>query len=201
VDTVSVQVTVSYSIPGPLGSAMGKGSFAPLSTVFTASSTAPEPRFVDNATDTTILTIGPCRTILLFPFVTNQAGFDTGLALSNTSKDPIGTTNQAGVCKWYFYGDVNGGPGPTNPAATTASIAAGTSLAVPLSNVVPGFQGYAIAICEFQYAHGYAFISDQNAALLAQGYLALVIPDRSSGRLPQDNGLGAAANQGEGLGN
>jgi len=44
----------------------------------------------------------------------------------------------------------------------------------------PGFQGYAIASCEFQFAHGYAFISDTNAQVLAQGYLALIIPDRVS---------------------
>jgi hypothetical protein len=42
-----------------------------------------------------------------------------------------------------------------------------------------GFEGYIIASCEFQYAHGYAFISDTQVARVAQGYLALIIPDRT----------------------
>jgi hypothetical protein len=33
--------------------------------------------------------------------------------------------------------------------------------------------------CDFQYAHGYAFISDFGSKNLAQGYQALVIPDRA----------------------
>jgi len=60
VDTLSIPVTVSYAIPGPLGSAMGKGSLAPLSMTFTASASAPEPRFVDNAVDTEVFSIGSC---------------------------------------------------------------------------------------------------------------------------------------------
>jgi hypothetical protein len=39
----------------------------------------------------------------------------------------------------------------------------------------PGFQGYVIAHCLFQYAHGFAFISDIGATRLAMGYLALVM--------------------------
>jgi hypothetical protein len=37
-----------------------------------------------------------------------------------------------------------------------------------------------IAVCNFQYAHGFAFISDLGAQKLAMGYLALVIPDPGS---------------------
>jgi hypothetical protein len=36
------------------------------------------------------------------------------------------------------------------------------------------------AVCNFQYAHGFAFISDVGARNLAMGYLALVIPDPGS---------------------
>jgi hypothetical protein len=71
---------------------------------------------------------------------------------------------------------------------------------------MPGFAGYMIASCNFQWAHGFAFVTD-TLSDRTMGYLALVIPDRggpSGGggyRLPQDSGLGAAANQGEQLGN
>jgi len=43
--------------------------------------------------------------------------------------------------------------------------------------VTGGFSGYMIAQCRFQFAHGFAFISDLGARNLAMGYLALIIPD------------------------
>jgi hypothetical protein len=39
----------------------------------------------------------------------------------------------------------------------------------------PGFTGYMIARCRFQYAHGYAFLSDPGTKVFAQGYIALVL--------------------------
>jgi hypothetical protein len=39
----------------------------------------------------------------------------------------------------------------------------------------PGFEGYIIAQCAFQYAHGFAFITDVGAQKLAEGYLALIL--------------------------
>ena len=52
-----------------------------------------------------------------------------------------------------------------------------------------------IAVCRFQYAHGFAFISDLGARNLAMGYLALVIPDPTSsanGRLATPGTCGGA---------
>ena len=44
-----------------------------------------------------------------------------------------------------------------------------------------------IAVCQFQLAHGFAFISDLGARNLAMGYLALILPtgtgNRNSGNL------------------
>jgi len=121
-----------------------------------------------------------CSTSLLFPFVTNQLGFDTGLAISNTSSDPFaanlgGATAQAGTCTLNFYG--SGAPSPSN--VVTANIPTGTVYAQALSGLAAGFQGYMIAYCQFQYAHGFAFITDGvgTSGGLSQGYLAGVIPD------------------------
>jgi hypothetical protein len=141
----------------------------------TASSTAPVPRFLDTSSPKTAFSIIPCRTILLFPFVTNTNGFDTGIAISNTSTDPFGTTPQAGTCQSYWYG--SGAPA-TNPTAASANVATGTTLAYTTSSIAPGFQGYMIAICNFQYAHGFAFVSQfGNAFNGTMGYLPLVVPD------------------------
>ena len=61
----------------------------------------------------------------------------------------------------------------------TPSVPSGTVYAHALSGVAAGFQGYLIAQCTFQFAHGFAFITDGVGANggLSQGYLAGVIPD------------------------
>ncbi len=109
-------------------------------------------------------------TNLLFTFITNQGGFDTGLVISNTSTDPFGTAPQAGSCTLHFFSG-SGSP----PPIATGNIASGTSYTFLASTTVPGFQGYMIATCPFAFAHGFAFISDLGARNLAMGYLAEVI--------------------------
>jgi hypothetical protein len=201
IDTLRFGVFIQYTAspgtnsPAP-GTATANLSFAPTSTVTSASASAPIPRFIDTSTARNIFSIAICRTVLLFPFVTNQLGFDTGLAISNTSTDPFGTTPQNGTCSLNFYG-------ASAPAAvTTPSIASATSYVNLASVVAPGFQGYMIAVCGFQFAHGFAFVSDVGARNVAMGYLALVIPDPSlvfGGRLSNPF-PGAGANTGEQLG-
>lgn len=177
---VSYTANTSNNLPG-LGSATVAGSFAPLSTVTTASASAPIPRFADTSTARTIFTISACTTNLLFVFLTNQAGFDSGIAISNTSVDPFGTAPQSGPCKLNYYGETTGG-GAAPAAQTSAVVPAGKQLLAVLSTggnygiaATPGFQGYMIAQCQFQYAHGFAFISDVGANRVSEAYLALIL--------------------------
>jgi hypothetical protein len=177
---VSYVANTSNNLPG-LGSATVAGSFAPLSTVTTASASAPIPRFADTSTARTILTISACTTNLLFVFLSNQAGFDAGIAIANTSVDPFGTAPQSGPCKLNYYGETTGG-GAAPAAQTSAVIPAGKTLTAVLSTggtfgiaATPGFQGYVIAQCQFQYAHGFAFISDVGANRVSEAYLALIL--------------------------
>ena len=115
----------------------------------------------------------PGTTNLLFPFVTSQAGFDTGLSIANTSADPFGTAAQPGTCTLHFFGaaGVFHIPTPNIVPGTNYS----TLVSTTLSNVPGGFQGYMIAVCNFQYAHGFAFVSDIGARNLAMGYLPTTI--------------------------
>jgi len=170
---VTSTANVSGNSPAP-GTGTVNGGYG---TVYTsavggvASSTLQIPRFVDTSTAMNVFIVSICRTSILFPFVTNQAGFDTGLAISNTTADPFGTAAQAGTCTLNFYGA--SAPSPV----TSASVAAGTSYVALASSLAPGFQGYIIAFCQFQLGHGFAFISDMGAQKLAMGYLGLVLPD------------------------
>jgi hypothetical protein len=177
---VSYAANTSNNLPG-LGSATVAGSFAPVSTVTTASASAPIPRFADTSTARTIFSISACTTNLLFVFLTNQAGFDAGLAIANTSVDPFGTAPQSGTCKLNYYGETTGG-GAAPAAQTSAVVPAGKTLTAVLSTgglygiaATPGFQGYLIAQCQFQYAHGFAFISDVGANRVSEAYLALIL--------------------------
>ncbi|MEZ5366197.1 MAG: hypothetical protein R2748_28640 [Bryobacterales bacterium] len=74
-----------------LGTATVNGRLAPLSTGASSSAAAPIPRFADAGVQRSLLTINTCSTNLLYPFVTSQAGFETGIAVSNTSRDPFGS--------------------------------------------------------------------------------------------------------------
>lgn len=179
--TFTVSVTYgSNPLPG-LGTATVTGNYAPTTTVFTASSTAPVPRFVDNPQSATTFTINPCQTNILYPFVSNQAGFDTGLVVSNTSLDPYGTVPQRGPCNVYYYGATAGG-GAAPATQTSGTVNEGTQLVFTLSSggnlniaATPGFQGYIIIRCNFQYGHGFAFVSDLGAQRLAMGYIPLIL--------------------------
>jgi len=185
IEQIDAPVTVAYisntqnNLPAT-GTGKVAVNFAPLSSVATYSSSAPIPRFCQPYTAQNLYTIAPCTCDLLFPFVSNQSGFDTGVAIANTTMDPFGTTPQQGTVTLYYYGGTTGG-GAAPPSQTTNDVVpAGQELIFTLSNggnfgiaATPGFQGYIISIANFQYCHAFAFISDVGAQKLAEGYLAI----------------------------
>lgn len=132
------------------------------------------PRFLGAAQTSHAIpfSITPCSTTILFPYITNQPGYETGLAISNVGNL---TTNggQSGVCQWSFYGD----GAPKTAVAPTAAVAPGTTFAATLTGIgVTGFTGFAVATCDFQAGYGYAYIADYvTGQTTAQGYLGLLI--------------------------
>jgi len=176
------------------------GSFAPLSSDDKMSATSPIPRFADTSISKTLVEIGACVTNLLFPFVSARGGFDTGIAISNTTLDnsvdlpggtnkvPFNTSKQNGACTLYYFGDKEDGTSLSKPIQTSGVINAGKQLVYTLFgggsgiDATPGFQGYIIARCAFEKAHGFAFISDLGAQKLAMGYLPLIMSDSTSSR-------------------
>lgn len=151
--------------------------------------------------------VSDCVTNLLFPWVVfiPAAGYDTGIALANTTTDPFvvgGAAKQSGPCTLYGYPTTPStlGSGPTALAAlayTTPSVPTGATWANSLSQVAPynaaDFTGYVIAVCNFQNAHGFAFISDNLGTSngITQGYVALIIPTPALlSRSPAGGGFG-----------
>jgi hypothetical protein len=143
-----------------------------------------------------VVDFSDCQTVLLYPYVTNATNyaFDTALAVSNTTLDPFnvpppasGFPNlpptygkgsavpQNGDCYFYVYAG-----GALAGTYDTGTIIAGSTDAFYLSKKVSASvtQGYAIAVCEFQNAHGFAIVENTAPGGVAwANYLADVLPD------------------------
>lgn len=167
-------------------------SFAPIGA---AANTV--PNFVNGSSTTTVTgsTYGACATYLLFPYLTNAAGFESGIAITNASRDNFGTAGassvatQNGSCVLSFYGNATVANNPAN--STTSSISSGTTSAFTLTSVSgANFTGYMIANCNFQYAHGFTYIVSQfgTSSGVAMGYVAS--PFNGTGATPRVLGVG-----------
>jgi hypothetical protein len=185
-ETLTFAVYVSYTanVPPVTGSPTQPTptvnlSYGPTFTPPTGSTLAPIPNFVDgDSIKGKLFDLSNCRTVLLFPYVTAGGGFETGIAIANTTTDsPVfGDTPQSGTCSLFFY---PAPPGITQPVSF-GPVASGAIFTTTLSSLVtPPYNGYIIAACPFQLAHGFVFIADWGnpATSSAMGYLALVIPD------------------------
>jgi hypothetical protein len=139
-----------------------------------------------------IASLTACVTNLLCKFLSTATGavagggYDTGLAIANTSSDIFGSKGalaQQGACRVYLFG-TGGNSGSFNPKTTpiytTPVVAPGTDSVFSListAGVGAGFQGYAIVQCDFQYAHAEAIIADKQFSTFSHGYDCLIIPD------------------------
>jgi hypothetical protein len=115
----------------------------------------------------------PQKTRLLLPFVSAQAGFDTGIAVSNTGRDTNGVVGKAGTCTIHYF--PNSGPAVASQT-TNAVIPPGGQLTFVLSSGgnfgiagSPNFQGYIEIICDFPFAHGYGLLTDGPIGLARVG--------------------------------
>jgi hypothetical protein len=120
-------------------------------------------RFSDSAqtAQTAAVTVTVCATRLLFPFVTNMAGFDTGIYLLNGGQSESDNSGQSGACAVRFFDGSTPGTTPAK-SSTLPSLGPGQSFSFTTSDPTlgrPGFQGYVIATCPFQYAYGLAYVT------------------------------------------
>lgn len=146
IESATVTAIVAYSQnlnlnqPDPTKVSQVFGGFAP----FYSSSAAhqpqplpppngvvlPVPRFSPGQVpaNPNFFSVNKCSCNLLFPFVSAQAGYDTGIALANTSQDNLGfggnssATQQFGGVQFWFYGTGNnGGSAPPTQCTNVAS--------------------------------------------------------------------------------
>jgi hypothetical protein len=159
------------------------------------------PRFYPVPEGTvTVVCFNNCETNILYPLVLNVSPWDTDLAVSNTTMDPLGilganassayypgppnllleagsATPQSGNCYNFFYA-----AGALIDSWTIGPIAAGSTWAYDLGGSRPktaGYTGYVWTKCEFSEGYGYAAI-DYDLGLnngVLGNYLAINIPD------------------------
>jgi len=155
------------------------------------------------------------------------SNFGTGIDIANTTWDPFALTTtgdpgcspptrwdystnclypdeaagsavpQSGTCTFYFYSEDET---VVNLPYVTPNISAGGSFAFDVAAQVPkfrGHQGYAIAVCNFQNAYGFAELWDNygiGAPTVGVGYLAYIIPNPTFiHRSPAGDGAGEGA--------
>lgn len=179
--TIANAATVAAG--GLNGTITGRARLAPVST--TAATIA---RFVDNNTATfPVGSVSDCVTNLLFPYVSNQASFDTSIAIANTTADDLafapaaGAAAQAGTCTLTLYPttDLTTGAAGAASQITTPSVASGGTYAFSMSGTsFAGASGYLLGVCRFLNAHAFAFIQNGfgGAPSVSHGYLALILP-------------------------
>ena len=126
-------------------------------------------------TPTGLTNFGKTKTTLLYPFVSNQSGFDTMITVSNTS-DP-GSGAPSGSCTINYFGSVSSGNTSIAPDHTGV-LQAGTTYTYILSSSLwaQTFQGYIIAECNFPRARGWGVLANAGAPVFAASIAAEVLP-------------------------
>jgi hypothetical protein len=150
IEEISFGVALAYRsdpanwLPNPGVIAVSAG-FAPIVSLINMPPSPPVPRFAETYARN-LLSIVPPTIKLVFPVVSNQAGYDTELSVTNTSG------GWAAGCGLEFAGQQPGSNAP--PPYKWDSTPAGVPRKFRLSSVAPGFQGCVLATCTFPAARG-----------------------------------------------
>lgn len=202
IETLVVPITVTA--PTPSGAPITGSSVTVTANQAPVGGTA-VPRYAGLAAcevgTGTVLTLVSANTTLLIPYVVKGGGYNTGIEIANTTKDPgltgmgfAGALPQPGTIKFYFYSQAAAAASPLATYTTTAgspgsglaadgTLAAGKIYTVMLdqlltaASVTGDFSGYIFAVTNFTNAHGQYFISDFE--YFTNGALMLVVTSRT----------------------
>jgi hypothetical protein len=182
--TIAATVTLS-----PNGVALNAGvQIAPVAGNF--------PRFQTSTVSVNVVDIQLAETIMLLSFaVRNTAGFDTGIAVANSSTDPLGSsgaTPNDGTISLTFYPQGTGSSftytttagSPGQGLSSTGSLVSGKTWSVGLSELLgaisgapASFTGYVVVRANFTHGHGAAYITDYKGFTSFTPFL-IVVPGR-----------------------
>jgi len=135
---VSFAENLNLNQPSPITTAQVFGGYAPFYSSAAAhepqpligGTNLPVPRFAPGTVpaNPNFFNINKCSCNLLFPFVASTAGYDTGIAIANTSQDNLGaggnssaTQQFGGVQFWYYGVGNNNGAAPPTQCTNIAS--------------------------------------------------------------------------------
>jgi len=192
-ESVAIPVYVSFAA----NSAPAQGpitvleAYSPSAATLTGPATAVPTFATPTNTPLNGSIISLCQTTLIFPFITNSSGFETGIAIANTTTDNLGPLGSSiavptnGTCTINFYTGTG-----TQPTAFTTPVIGVSTTTVPTSGSVyantittmtgtSGLTGYAIAQCSFLQAHGFGYVVNgfDTPSGTADAYLAIVVPN------------------------
>jgi hypothetical protein len=144
IETFTLTAIVTYAEnlnlnqPSPTTTAQVFGGYAPFYSSAAAhepqpligGTNLPVPRFAPGTVPSSpnFFNINKCSCNLLFPFVASTGGYDTGIAIANTSQDNLGaggnssaTQQFGGVQFWYYGVGNNNGAAPPTQCTNIAS--------------------------------------------------------------------------------
>jgi len=195
---IPIYVTFAPNVAGAQSAMTVAVAYAPALPTLGPAGPTTIPTFALGGPPLNVSIISFCQTTLLFPYVTNSTGYETGLAIANTSTDNLGPVTKtapngtsfgpsvSGTCTLNFYGNAAQPAAATFPKTGMLGVWNATSGQAPIYAdtltdliTITDFTGYAIANCNFLDAHGFAFIVDSTGSGSAsgpEGYLAVVIP-------------------------
>jgi hypothetical protein len=121
--------------------------------------------------------LNPTRTVLLYPYVSNLFGWNTGIEVGNTGNDGaiFGNSGQNGQLDIYFFPSgaapfvYTAKAGNGRGLDSTGDLDAGGDFAITLDDLLadaghPGnFDGYIIIVAHFNFGHGTAMIFTTNS--------------------------------------
>jgi hypothetical protein len=155
------------------------------------------PRYQVSTVSVNVVDIVLAETQMLLSFaVRNTAGFDTGIAVANTSTDPFGSngaTPNDGTISLTFYPQGTGSSftytttagSPGQGLSSTGALASGKTWSVGLSELLgaisgapASFTGYVIVRANFTHGHGAAYITDYRGFTSFTPFL-IIVPGRS----------------------
>jgi hypothetical protein len=155
---VTYAPALNLNQPNPTTTAQVFGGFAPFYSSAAAhqpqplafgGTNLPVPRFAAGvvSANPNFFSVNKCACNLLFPFVSASSGYDTGIAIANTSQDNLGVAGNSsalaqfgGVQFWYYGTGNNGGTAPPTQCTNTATAGTCPSNVSATNPIVPAGQ-------------------------------------------------------------